>query len=411
MPGQDKIRVVIADDIAETRENIKRLLQFDPTVEIVGTARSGKEVIELTSQLNPDVIIMDINMPDMDGIVATETVRRILPYTQVIILSIQNDPNYLRRAMVVGARDFLTKPPSIDDLVAAVKRAGAVAVEERTKFARASAPAPVSGKGGGINQPSAKGKIVVVYSPKGGVGCTTIATNLAVALQSETSPTVLIDGNIQFGDIPVFLNEQQKNSILDLATRIEELDYEIVQEVMIKHAATGLHVLPAPPKPEMAENLRGDQFGKLIQYLCGIYSYVVVDTASYLTDVVQNALEYSDLIILVTSQDIPSIRDCNLFLSLADASGIKRDRILFVMNRYDKKIGVSPERVGESLRQPIVEAIPFDDKLVGTSIIRGVPFMIDNRANPVGKSVLNIASLINEKLKEKNVQPEKTGRK
>jgi pilus assembly protein CpaE len=87
MPALEKIRVLIVDDIADTRENLKRLLQFDQMIEFVGAARSGREAIDLSLQLKPDVVIMDINMPDMDGITATEAIRRKVPFTPGVILS------------------------------------------------------------------------------------------------------------------------------------------------------------------------------------------------------------------------------------------------------------------------------------------------------------------------------------
>jgi pilus assembly protein CpaE len=110
----DKIRVLIVDDIPETRENIRKLLQFENDFEVVGVGRTGREGIDLTKEAKPDVVIMDINMPDIDGIVATETIRKAMPYVQIVILSVQGDPNYMRRAMMAGARDFLTKPPSVE---------------------------------------------------------------------------------------------------------------------------------------------------------------------------------------------------------------------------------------------------------------------------------------------------------
>ena len=131
--NSEKIRVVIVDDIAETRENIRKLLQFEPDVEVVGVARTGREAIDISKDVKPDVLLMDINMPDMDGIAATEIIRKLVPFTQIVILSIQNDPNYMRRAMLAGARDFLTKPPTIDELNSAIRRAGARAREERAK--------------------------------------------------------------------------------------------------------------------------------------------------------------------------------------------------------------------------------------------------------------------------------------
>src|SRR4030067_2728137 len=137
MVDSEKIRVVIVDDIAETRENIRKLLQFEPDVEVVGVARTGREAMDISKDVKPDVLLMDINMPDMDGIAATEIIRKMVPYTQIVILSIQNDPNYMRRAMLAGARDFLTKPPTIDELNAAIRRAGINAREERAKLPQA----------------------------------------------------------------------------------------------------------------------------------------------------------------------------------------------------------------------------------------------------------------------------------
>lgn len=407
MPAQEKIRVLIVDDISETRENIRRLLQFDSLIDVIGAARSGHEAIEMSQQNKPDVIVMDINMPDMDGIAATEIIRKKVPFTQVIILSVQNDQSYMRKAMLVGARDFLSKPPTIDELTSAIRRAGVMAHEEKNKQAQAfplpSPGAPASSVPG--TQPL--GKVIVVYSPKGGTGTTTIGTNLAIALQSEETKVVLVDASLQYGDITVFLNEQAKNSILDLTPRVDELDPEFVEEVALKHGTTGLRVLAAPSRPELADQITGEQFGKLLNYLRHIYTYIVVDTASYLTETVQAALDVSDIIVLITTQDIPAIKNANAFLTLADTSGIKRDRIMFVMNRFDKRIAISPERVGESLRQEVVISIPFEERIVPSSINRGIPFVIDNKSHPVSKAVFQLAELVRERIaKRQELQAE-----
>lgn len=414
MPATEKIRVLIVDDIAETRDKIRRMLEFDAQIEIAGMAQSGKEAISMSAQIKPDVVIMDINLPDIDGITTTEMIRKNAPFIQVVILSVQSDQSYMRRAMLAGARDFLSKPPMIDELTSAIRRAGVMAHDEKAKSA---APVFVQTPGGvpmamPINKMGSSGKIIVVYSPKGGAGCTTIAANLAVALKSKDPRVALVDASMQFGDLPVFLNEQIKNSVLDLAPRVDELDREVVESVMINHPATGLSLLAGPPKPELGDQIDAEEFTKLLEYMRTMFGYIVVDTSSYLTKSVQAALDISDLIILVTTQDIPAIKNCNLFLGLADASGIKRKRILFVMNRYDKRFSISAERVSESLRQEIVLTIPFEEKAISNSIIRGIPFVHENKTLPISKVFFTLAEMTAAQL-EKLDEPlmEKVGRK
>jgi pilus assembly protein CpaE len=395
MPVEEKIRVLIVDDIDETRENVRRLLQFDREIEVVGAANSGKEAITLTQQIKPDVVVMDINMPDIDGITATEEILKKLPYVQVVILSVQGDPSYMRRAMLAGARDFLTKPPSIDELTAAIKRAGKMAIEEKERSGNIPSGVTASGSNTSLaGKPL--GKIIVMFSPKGGTGVTTLATNLALSLNDNQTDVLLVDASLQFGDVMVFVNEQTKNSLVDLTPRAEELDPEIVRDVCFKHSS-GIFILAAPPRPEMAENVDPDHFYKMIQYLKQMYNYIVIDTTSYMTEVVQNALELADFIILVTTQSIPAIKNANFFLSLSDKVSISREKILFVMNMYDKHNSISPEKIGETLRQKIHYVIPADEKMVNQSITRGVPLMVDNKLHPISKSIQSLADGIRER--------------
>ncbi len=414
MPPGDKIRVVIVDDVSETRENVRKLLQFESDVDVVGLARTGKEAIQISQELNPDVVLMDINMPDMDGISATEAIRSKQPTVQVVILSVQSDQNYMRRAMLAGARDFLTKPPMGDELISAIRRAGAMAQSERSKNIPIQA-LPAAGNIGVLaaGYGSPKGKIISVYSPKGGTGCTTLAVNLALTLHNEDTRVALVDGNLQFGDVAVFMNEQGKNTIVDLAPRADELDPEIVEEVMLKHSASGIHILAAPSRPEYAEKVSSGQFTRVLEYLSQIYSYVVVDTASLLTDVTLAAIDVSDVVVLVTTQDIPSIKNCRLFLDLLQTLGIQRERILFTMNRYDKRINITPERVAENLKQEVSSVIPLDEATVMKAVNRGVPFVLESKSQPASRGILSLAESVRARIaaQEAADEPNRTGKR
>jgi len=407
MSDENIIKVLIADDVTDTRESVKRMLQFDKSIEVVGTALNGRDAITQAVKLKPEVILMDVNMPDMDGITATEAILRKLPYVQVIILSVQNDADYMRRAMRAGAHDFLPKPPMIDELTATIRRGGEIAFEEKAKLDQDEARRIVADE---IAFGGKQGKIIVIYSPKGGAGCTTIATNLAITtqLQNKESKVILIDGSLQYGDVSIFLKAQAKHSVADLALRADELDPEFVEDVVVKNEDFGLHILAAPSSPEMAEQVKGEDFVKTLQFLRQAYDYIFIDTNTYLSEVTLSAIEVADLTILITTQDIPSIKSSNSFLTLCDALGFSRDHISFVMNRFDKRItGVTPERVGESLRQEIILSIPFDEKnTVSESINRGVPLIPGNRAHPVAKGIITLYGLVRDKIKEFEVVEE-----
>jgi pilus assembly protein CpaE len=402
MPSGDKVRVLIVDDVADTRENVRKLLQFEGDIEVVGAARTAQEGIQLSQELDPDVVLMDINMPDMDGIAATEAIHQKAPQTQVVILSVQSDQNYMRRAMLAGARDFLTKPPMGDELISAVRRGGEMARAERAKGKPARAAGEMGlrqGLGGAaLSVGALQGKVVTIYSPKGGTGCTTIAANLAIALHNEDTRVVLVDASLQYGDIAMFFNEQGKNTILDIAPRVDELEPEIVEEIMVRHDPSGIHILAAPQRPEQAEKLSVQQFSKVLEFLRRMYAYVVVDTSSFLTDIVLSAMDVSEAIVLITTQDIPAIKNARLFLDLLQTMGIDRGRLLFAMNKYDRRIAITPERIGENLKEKVAAVIPLDDKIVIPAVNRGVPFMLDNRAQPVAKGIFSLAEAVRAQL-------------
>jgi pilus assembly protein CpaE len=411
----DKIRILIVDDIAETRENIRKLLQFESDVDVVGAARSGKEGIQLAQELDPDVVLMDINMPDIDGITATDIIRKKSNHIQVVILSVQSDQNYMRKAMLAGARDFLTKPPLGDELISAIRGAGEMAQAERAKGTQQHLAA--SGSVAGVSSAVAnfssvsKGKVITVYSPKGGTGSTTIAVNLAIALNNEDTHVVLVDANLQFGDVAIFVNEQGKNTILELAPRVDELEPDVVEEILINHTASGLRILAAPQRPEMAEKISTDQFTKVVQYLQKMYAYVVIDTAHILSDVVLSMIDISDVVVLITTQEIPAIKNARLFLDLLQTMGIGKERVVFTMNRYDKRIGITPERVSENLKHEISVTIPLDEKVAITAVNRGVPFMLDNKTQLVGRGIVSLAEAVRARLTTLEAENEVPGKR
>ncbi|MGD8555223.1 MAG: response regulator, partial [Anaerolineales bacterium] len=366
------------------------LLQFEVDIEVVGAARTGGEALQLARDTNPDVVLMDINMPDMDGITATEAILADIPFAQIVILSVQSDADYMRRAMLAGARDFIPKPPSGDELVATIRLVSKRAREQREKMAKPSEQARGRGPRGAAEVALRPlGHLLAVYSAKGGVGCTTLATNFAIGLASEETPTVLVDTSMQFGDVSVFLNLQPKTSIVDLAARAEEIDPEVIEDVLLVHES-GLRVLPAPPRPEMADEIRAEQVRRVLQSLKRMFTYVLVDTGSAMDDVTLAVLDTADLLIAVASPDIPSIKDARQVFDLLDVLEFPKERVFFIINKMDRHSGITVEAIADNLKHTVRGSIPTDERVVAASINRGVPLLLGDRNKQPAKSILTI---------------------
>jgi pilus assembly protein CpaE len=392
----ERIRVVIVDDIPETREHLTKLLGFEADIEVVGAAASGQEALEMASRLIPDVVLMDINMPGMDGIATTEQLTANLPTTAIVMMSVQGEADYLRRSMMAGAREFLVKPFSSDELVASIRQ---VYQRERDKLGRmAEQRSSTNGRQPGeARQP---GRIITVFSPKGGVGRTTIAVNLAVAAAQELGKdVVLVDGSFQFGDVGVLLNLNPKNkSIADLIPEMSTDEPESVEHVIVNHSS-GIKVLLAPPSPEMAELITTQYLRRVLEQLRDTHDLVVVDCWPWFHDSTLNLLDLSDLIITLLTLEITTIKNIRLFLEVAAQLGYADDKIRLVLNRADSALGIRIPDVQNSIGRKVDETIVSDGRTVVYALNRGVPFVVSNREAQVSQDIIRLArSLVGEEL-------------
>ncbi len=385
-----KIRVVIVDDVSDTRENVKKLLLFEKDIEVVGVAADGAQAIEVAKQLKPDVILMDINMPGMDGIAAAEAISVQVPHSQVIMMSVQGEADYLRRSMLAGAREFLIKPFTGDDLVEGIRRVYELGAVKREMSPAASAAAPVAAP----VSAGPMGKIIAVFSPKGGTGRTTIAVNLAVALKMDTGKKVaLVDGSLQFGDVAVVLNLATKKNITDVLSSGSEVDGDLLEDVMQTHSS-GVRVLLAPPRPEMAELVTIEFLKKVLIRLRATYDYVVVDTWNSFHDQVLAVLDLSDRILLLMTSEIPTIKNVKLFLEVADALGYPPDKIALVLNRSDSRGGISMQDIQRSINHPVVGGIVSDGTLAISALNRGIPFVVSHKDSQISRNVRDLGRLL-----------------
>jgi len=406
----ERIRVLVVDDIAETRENLRKLLSFDADIEVIGAAASGPEGIKLAKQFQPHIVLMDINMPGMDGIAATEIILQEVPTTQVVMLSVQGETDYLRRAMLAGARDFLTKPPSGDELMSTIRR-----VYEMGKARAMMAPVQPSTSRAvlaGAQKGLREGSVIAVFSPKGGVGCTTIAVNLAVALQHMAGggqKVALVDTNLQFGDAGVMLNLQASRSIADLVPQVEDLDSDMLSSVLTPHGS-GIKVLLAPPHPEAAESLLAgtssdegmggnSTLRAVLRLMCKEFNIIVVDMWSWIDDVALTVFDAAAMIVLVVTPDIPAVKGARLFLEVVAKLNYPMEKIALVVNGVDRRLGIRVEQIEQAMI-PVAAQIPLDERSAMAAANRGVPFVMRDRNRPISQGILQLAEYVWGKLLE-----------
>ena len=394
----DQIRVLIVDDIPETRDHLTKLLGFESDIEVVGAAASGADALAMATSLQPDVVLMDINMPDMDGIAATERLSAEVPSTAVVMMSVQGEADYLRRSMLAGAREFLVKPFSSDELTASIRQVYTREQDKQTRLA--AVPMAATSKAGGrdgMNGTEGRpdGQIIAIFSPKGGVGRTTVAVNVAVAAATDLGKSVvLVDGSFQFGDVGVLLNLNPKNkSIADLVPELEAGEPESLDTFIINHSS-GIRVLLAPPSPEMAELITPTAVKRVLEALRHGHDLVIVDCTSWFNETTLAILDAADSVLTMLSLEITSIKNMRLFLEVAEQLGYEPEKIKLVLNRADSSLGIRVQDVESSIGRKVDHTIVSDGRSVVYALNRGVPFFLSNREAQVSQDILRLAQAV-----------------
>ncbi|MGC9334030.1 MAG: AAA family ATPase, partial [Anaerolineae bacterium] len=388
--------VLVVDDIPETRENLKKLLYFESDIDIAGMAASGQEAVDMAQKLRPHIVLMDINMPDMDGISASQEITRAAPGSQVIMMSVQSEADYLRRSMLAGAMDFLTKPFSSEELTSSIRRVYQMGAERRattpaTPAAKEERPEGSGSSQGRAGRSQSTGKLLLVYSPKGGTGCSTVACNLAIALHQVTSKEVgLVDASLQFGSIDVLLNLQGNRSIADAVGRDGELEGDLLSALTAPHPS-GIRVLAAPPTPEMSEAIGADQIKAILLQMIRTLDYVIVDTWSYLDDIVLAAMDLADRIVVVMTPEIPSVKGTKQFLEVAEALEFPLEQVDLVLNKVVARDGIRADQLEGSMHQPVRAQIEYEPKVMRQAVNQGLPLAMAMPNHPLAERFAELA--------------------
>ncbi|MGC8835007.1 MAG: AAA family ATPase, partial [Armatimonadota bacterium] len=390
--GERNIRVLVCDDAPEVRTEAARILDTSSGVKVLGLAENGLQCLEMAKSLRPDVVLMDVAMPVMNGFQATELIKMELPEVEVVLMSTDGSQEYLRRAMISGARDFLVKPFAEDELVLAVRRA--------------CLRRPAGERIAHIERPLEPSEVFAVCGARDGAGKTTVAVNIAAVLAGVFRFRVaLADMSFRFGEVGLFMGLQPRYTVADLRECAGEVDQSAVERCMVEHGS-GVRVLCAPAEFGKLSDKDAPLVEPVVRVLRQGHRYVILDTAPELDEVTQAAMECADSVLLVVLPEQPSVKRA---LSLVNSLRERRyplERVQLVVNRAHKRSAFSAEQIAAALDIPLLGEIPSDGWVVVPAVSKGVPFVL---SNPESRAVHSIRELAAKLVKERRAVSKQRG--
>jgi pilus assembly protein CpaE len=381
-----KIKILLADDNENTRASIRQLLELDDVVDIVGEASNGEEVLEKAKVLEPELVLMDINMPVMDGLEATRRLSNEYPHISTILISINDDIQNFRRAMLAGAKEYLVKPLSPEELSMTVRKVAELGRQRAGSHWAEEAERPQ------LQQNS--NKLITIFGTKGGVGKSVICTNLAVATaQKHRGQVAMIDLDVQFGDLSIMVNVNPRKTIAELMQEGEKPSREMLEDYLYERY--GVQLLSAPNKPELAEMVIPRRVQEIFEICRQEYAYTFIDTPSFIDELSLTALEASDLILLIISLDLPTIKNVKKGIDILKTLQLL-ERTRLILNRSSGIAGIEPRDIERVLDMKIKAEVPSDGKLAVSSLNQGIPFVKMNPKAPISKGIHSVMRIIGE---------------
>jgi pilus assembly protein CpaE len=364
-----KTRTRLAVQLGE-RSNAGVFASFDAMLEKTGNA--------------PVVVVVGPSMTTPDGMQAVQQLLRARPNTAGILTVTELSTQLMQWAIRSGVSDVIQLPADEDQLTEAVERAAGQLA------AVPGSPGVVTpGESGGE-----RGRVTTVFSTKGGTGKSVVACNLAVMLARQSEkPVVLLDADLQFGDVAVMLKLGPRHTIVDAVANIDRLDVALLKSLLIRHDRSGVLVLPSPLEPGFADQVSGADMVKIIDMLASFAGHVVIDTPSHFNEVNLAVLEHSDDIILVAGMDIPAIKNVKIGLQVLRLLDMPVSRVRLLLNRANAKVKLDIGEVERTLQIKADVLLP-SDILIPQSVNKGSPVVLEAPKSAVTKSIEQLAELV-----------------
>lgn len=331
---------------------IRSLLDAQTKVKLLDVVTDGRQVIEQVREMQPDLLIVDALLQGkMNGLQVAMDLREAGITLPIIALTVPTKPISIGEGM--GSTRVLSMPFSGYDFMRLV--------QDLNEAHRTSSPGAYS-------------MVYSIFGAKGGVGTTTLAYNIAAAIAAEGEHRVaLIDGSLQFGDLRALLRvPQDAPSILQLP--IDKIQRADLEEVMYRDPS-GLHVLLAPPRIEMAEMIMARDLDKLISLMRRLYNVVIIDTASTVDDVLLAFLDSSDQLIQVLTYESAALYQASQLAGTLTSAGYPLAKIRILVNRSDSTGGLQRSAIEQQMGRKADFEVVSDGVLVAEANNRGEPFV------------------------------------
>ena len=368
--------IVTVDPDLGSRAETKRAVQLAHFT-VVGEAGYGVEAVTVAKERPADAFLVSVEEPVALALQTIESLADACPNAPTIVYSSLSDAQSVRRAMVAGARDYIVKPLKPEELSRAVY--GVLEQEERKRM-RVENP---------TTDTPARGTVITVFGAKGGIGKTTISTNLATTLAKITGASVcLLDMDTRFGDVAIMMDVAVEASIADVARKIDEIDRDKIRDYLVKHHS-GVSILPAPLHPTEWRNMTPQHIEKIVELLAQTHDYVVIDTPGTFNELIAATLELANLILLITSMDIASIKDTALALEMLRAANVSEDKVKLTINHSTAANSLREEDVSRVLEYDVFWRIPHDLS-VSSSTQLGQPIVIAKPYARVSRSIIEL---------------------
>jgi pilus assembly protein CpaE len=302
----------------------------------------------------------------------------IREYTQapIVMLASGESSTLLEEALDADVADVLLLPQLTENVVFAIRKASHTGRR---------------GQGGGRRR--GNGRVITVFSPKGGTGKTVMATNLSTSFAKHAGKrTLLLDLDLQFGDAAIMLGIEPEKTIQDLVTAPGELDPEKLAGYTSRHSS-GLDVLPAPIRPEDAELVTEAKLARLIEVAKESYDVIVVDTSPFFHGPMLATLDQTDDLLLVCGLDVPTIKNVRLSLQTLDLLSFPPERIRVVLNRANSNVGMKKGEVEAALEAKIRFEVP-SDRAVPLAVNRSDPAVLSEAKSDFSRALREMAKTL-----------------